>query len=140
MAELLIKAENATHPDAIKDQRGCYKIGMIVEIRNDGCIYGLSEGLPKFFKIKIPLVPVDHPILLRLTQPQKVVNNTVRRRRCWLKRADIPNAAKDKLQETGELIIKANPAYDGPFDYTWTQVKNYFWDDDAQANFTDGIT
>ena len=151
MAELLIKAKSASHPDATKDQRGCYKLGMIVEIRPDGCIYGLSEGLPTFFKIKIPLVPVNHPLLVKLASPHKIQNgfaldgttpkyDIVRRRQCWLKHADIPNAAKNKLRDEGELTIKATPAYTGPFDYTWAQVKAYFWDDEAQANITDEVT
>jgi len=151
MAELLVKAKDATHPDPTKDQRGCYKIGMIVEIREDGCIYGTSEGLPTFYKIKIPLVPTDNPLLLKLRDSHRVQNgfeedgttpkfDIVRRRQCWLRHANIPLAARNKLRDTGELIIKANAAYDGPFDYTWTQVKGYFWDDDTQSNFTNEIT
>ena len=145
MAELLVKAIDATHPDPTKDQRGCWKRGMIVEIRPDGCIYGTAETLPTFYKIKLPLVPMDHPLLLRLTEPQQVQDGfeedgitpqytSVRRRACWLKHLSIPLAARNKLASTGELIIKANPAYDGPYDYTWAQVKNYFWDDDRQGS------
>jgi hypothetical protein len=140
MAELLCKAVSASHSDPVKDQRGCYKIGMIVEIRPDGCIYGTSEGLPTFFKIKIPLVPVDHPLLLKLMDMQKSGETITRRRKCWLQHANIPLAARNKLRDTGELIIKASAAYSGPFDYSWTQIKNYLWDDDAQANFTDDIS
>jgi hypothetical protein len=151
MAELLIKAISATHVNPEKDQRGCYKLGMIVEIRPDGCVYGLSECLPTFFKIKLPLVPINNPILMRLMESQQVHNgfeddgttpryDIVRRRRCWLKHIDIPQAAKDKLRDTGELIIKANAAYEGPYDYTWTQIKNYLWDDDTQSNIVDDIT
>lgn len=151
MAELLVFARNNAHPNPVKDARGCYKIGYIVEIRPDGCIYGSLEGLPTFYKIKIPLISVDHPILLRLMAMQQQQNgfeedgitpryDTVRRRRCWLQHINIPQGAKDKLASTGELIIKASPAYTGEFDYTWTQVKNYFWDNVDQANtFTDEL-
>jgi hypothetical protein len=151
MAELLIKAIDATHSDPATDKRGCYKTGMIVEIRPDGCLYGASEGLPKFFIVKIPLVPVNHPLLIRLTNHQKqqdgflpnsaTVPNwlILRRRKCWLQYGNIPVGAQNKLATTGQLIIKASPNYNGPYDYTWTQVKNYFWDDDLQANITDDL-
>ena len=35
MAELLIKAIDASNPNPDKDKRGCYKRGMVVEIRPD---------------------------------------------------------------------------------------------------------
>jgi hypothetical protein len=151
MAELLVKAVDASHTDITKDKRGCYKAGMVVEIRPDGSVYGTSEGLPNFYIIKIPLVPVTNSILLKLAAPQKVQSGfeadgttphyvMVRRRVGWLMKNSIPVGALNKLNNTGYLIIKANPAYNGPFDYTWTQVKNYFWDDDAQAVLTDEIT
>lgn len=147
MAELLIKAKDAFNADPVKDQRGCYKRGMIVEIRPDNTVYGSAETLPTFVKVKIPLIAVDHPTLVKLMNQQQVQNgfemdgttpryNTVRRRRCWLKVADIPVAARNKLLTTGELIIKASPSYEGPYDYTWTQVRNYFWDDDIQSAMT----
>lgn len=151
MAELLIKAIDASHSNPDKDKRGCYKIGMIVEIRPDGCVYGTEEGLPKFYIIKIPMVPIDHPILVKLTKPQMVQNgleedgitphyDTVRRRQHWLQHHSIPAGARNKLMTEGELIIKANSAYNGPYDYTWAQIKNYLWDDDAQNTLTDDIT
>lgn len=145
MAELLIKAQDAHHHNPDKDKRGCYKLGMVVEIRPDGCIYGTAECMPTFFKIKIPMVPVDHPLLVRLTQQQTRPDGfeddgitpklaTARRRACWLRHANIPLAARNKIRDEGEIIIKANPSYNGPYDYTWAQVKNYFWDDDSQAD------
>ena len=151
MAELLVKCVDAHHSNPIKDQRGCYKRGYVVEIRPDGCIYGTLEGLPTFWHIKIPLVPVDHPILLRLMrQEEQQVGfeedgttprmEPVRRRRCWLEHLRIPAGARNKLDTVGEIIIKANPAYTGEYDYTWAQVKNYFWDQVTQANdFTDEL-
>lgn len=150
MAELLIKAIDATNPNPEKDIRGCYKRGMIVEIRPDNCGYGSSEGLPLFYKIKIPLIPTNHPVLLKLLLSQQLQDgfeedgitpkyNITRRRRCWLRHNNIPAAVRNKLENTGELIIRANPAYTGPYDYTWVQVRNYFWDDDSQSNFTDNI-
>ena len=135
MAVLLVKAVDANHSNPVKDARGCYKRGYIVEIRNDNCGFGTLEGLPTFWHIKIPLVPVDHPILLRLMAVQEQQNGfeedgttprmeTVRRRRCWLQHLNIPAGARNKLDTIGELIIKANPAYAGEYDYTWAQIKN----------------
>ncbi len=46
MAELLIKAVDATHDDPTKDQRGCYKRGDIVVVRADGWGWGTQEVIP----------------------------------------------------------------------------------------------
>lgn len=47
MAELLIKAVPAADP-------ACYQKGDIVEVRNDGAVYGTSECPPLFVVVKIP--------------------------------------------------------------------------------------
>lgn len=149
MAELLVKGISVTHPNTEKNIRGCYKIGMIVNIMPDGHLYGFAETPPMFYKIKIPLIPIDNQILVRLSDSQKIIipidggvtqtHQILRRRKCWLKYADLPAAAKNKLFQNGEIIIKASPQYSGAYDYTWSQVKNYFWNDDSQSNFTEEL-
>lgn len=53
MAELLIKAIDATHGDAEKDRRGCYKRGDVVIVQDDGHEWGRKEGLPKFVVLHV---------------------------------------------------------------------------------------
>lgn len=43
MAELLVKAVNATHSDSVKDARGCYKQGDVVGVAPDGWPWGALE-------------------------------------------------------------------------------------------------
>lgn len=136
MAEILIKAIDAIHTDAVKDRRGCYKRGMPVVVMPDGHIWGLEERLPKFIVIKIPLVSVDR-VLKYIGEWRDIDNRTVLQRRRWrIRWADLPLAARNKLQSTGELTIKATNAYTGAFDYTWVQIRDYFRNDETLANET----
>lgn len=54
MAELLIKAVDATHVDPDKDRRGCYKRGDVVVVQPDGWSWGTLEALPRFVLVKVP--------------------------------------------------------------------------------------
>jgi hypothetical protein len=124
MAEILVKAVSATNPDSTKDQRGCYKRGMPVVVMPDGHPWGLEERLPKFVVLAIPLISVAQ---VRKYLDQQIEAGAVTRRRLWIIRwSSLPAAAQTILQTTGLLTIKATAAYTGPFDYTWTQVKDYF--------------
>lgn len=132
MAEIIVKAISVTHPDPVKDRRGCYKRGYCVAVYPDGTRWGNEERLPKFVIIKIPGVPVDNAVIQKYTQPQREDvpdadgNYPVYRRRLWqIRWDDLPQAAKTKLATLGELIIKAG-TYTGPRDYTWAQIKGYF--------------
>lgn len=124
--EIAVKAVEAAHPDPEKDRRGRTKIGMPVVIHDDGHVWGSKEGLPNYYHIKIPLVSKER--VQKYLQPQMDATGTnVYRARLWRIRVeDLPVAAQTKLQTTGELIIKADAAYTGPYDYTWTQVRSYF--------------
>lgn len=128
MCEILIRAINNTHADADKDRRGCYKRGMPVVSRPDGHSWGAKERMPRFALIKIPGVSVDK--VEQFCQAHRIdlgggVFETYRCR-CWIIRwDDLPQGAKDKLIASGELVIQ-HGAYDGAYDYTWDQIKNYF--------------
>lgn len=128
MAEILIKATNATNSDPEKDRRGCYKIGMPVVVMDDGHIWGKEEGLPTFFVIKIPTITKEQVLKFIDPETQGVDANNVpitfRRRQWHISWNDLPQGAKTKLQ-TGVLTIKAG-TYTGTYDYTWSQVKSYF--------------
>lgn len=63
MAEMLVFAVNRTHPNPVKDRRGCYKRGDIVVVKPNGWGWGTEETkAPKdggvFVIIKIPGVSV----------------------------------------------------------------------------------
>jgi hypothetical protein len=135
MCEILVKAVSVTNPDPDKDQRGCYKRGYLVLIMPDGHVWGREEGLPKFVVIKLPGVPVDNEKIRKYTEEWKAMTGldpdggpiieTQQRRRWQIRWVDLPQAARNKLASTGELVIKAG-SYLGPSDYTWAQIKHYF--------------
>ena|SRR3972149_5972771 len=129
MAEILVKAIDATHPDPDKDRRGCYKRGMPVVVMDDGHEWGKEERLPKFVIIKIPLTSKDK--IMKYIDPEPGLdvegNIIIDRRRMWkIRLADLPLLARNKLQLSGELTIKATSSYTETYDYTWTQIKPYF--------------
>ena len=129
MAEILVKAINATHSDPDKDTRGCYKRGMPVNIGEDGTDWGQgTKGA--FVVLKIPMVSVDK--LREYIDEHRVLVNvitdkweTVRRRLWQIQWASLSVSARNKLRDNGTLTIKATAAYTGPYDYTWTQIKQY---------------
>jgi hypothetical protein len=45
MCEMLLFGRNNSHPDPIKDRRGCYKAGMPVVVFQDGHHWGREEAL-----------------------------------------------------------------------------------------------
>ena len=126
---MLVKAIDATHPDPDKDRRGCYKRGMPVVVMDDGHEWGKEERLPKFVIIKIPLTSKDK--IMKYIDPEPGLdvegNIIIDRRRMWkIRLADLPLLARNKLQLSGELTIKATSSYTETYDYTWTQIKPYF--------------
>lgn len=136
MAELLVKAVSQLNGDPTKDLRGSYKRGMPVVAMPDNHPWGLQERLPNFVVIKFPLVPVAR--IQKFIEPEVSGtgdNRTIIRRRIFrILWADLPLAARNILQTTGELTIRATPEYTGPYDYTWAQVRNYW------LNQTTGLT
>lgn len=129
MAEILVRAtSSAVLSDPAKDQRGCYKRGMPVVVMPDGHQWGALERLPTFVVIKLPMISVAR-VQKYIAEQRELVNGEMAttRRRLWrIRWADLPAAARTKLQNSGELIIKATADYTGSFDYTWTQVKQYW--------------
>ena len=129
MAQILVKAIDATHADPVKDRRGCYKRGMPVVVMPDTHTWGREECLPKFVIIKIPGVSVDR-VMKYLKQEREDTADAegfypIYRRRLWKFRFDdMPAAALKKLRDNGELIIKVGD-YADKYDYTWTQVRSY---------------
>jgi hypothetical protein len=114
MAELLIKAVSHTHPDPIKNVRGCYKRGDIVVIKENGHQWGREELLApasggKFVVIRISDVTVAqvHNFIqnkwgFRADDPERDENQaTTRRRRLGLDPQLLPAGARNTLNTTG---------------------------------------
>ena len=59
MAELLIKALDATNRDPVKDARGCYKAGDIVLVKPDHHQWGEAEAEPVFVIVRLPGISVE---------------------------------------------------------------------------------
>lgn len=127
MAQLLIKAVDAVNPDPDTDKRGCYKRGMIVEVREDGAPRGTAEWWPVFVWIMVPGIPAD--VIRKYMEPElsALTGDVTRRRRWQIQWASLPLAVRNKFQATGQITIKAGD-YSGAYDYTWAQVKGSFRD------------
>lgn len=118
MAEFLIKAIDATHPDPVKNERGCYKRGDVVAVKPDGWPWGAREGFPTFVIVKVPgLDPAAVEHLLHqhedTTDPE---NPKVFKRRLWgfhLDHAALPTQVKKSLRDTGSVTV------------TLPQIKNF---------------
>ena len=130
MCRILVYGKNNTHPDPDTDRAGCYKKGMMVVVRPDGHIWGVKEQYPNFVSIDLPEVSTE--------KVQKYINHQLldsplaeppiyRRRRWILRWNDLPQSTKTKFNTVGKIVIKVG-TYDGPYDYTWAQIKAYFRD------------
>lgn len=76
MAEILVKAVDATNPDPEKQRRGCYRKGDPVLAMPDGHAWGAEEGPPKFVVIKVPGIDPDQ-INDRIGQWRQALNHEV---------------------------------------------------------------
>ncbi len=110
MAEILIKARDATHPDPEVDRQGCYKAGDVVVVREDGHVWGAKEGLPNFRVLKIPGVPAAQIEDLIAEQTEDDDGNPLTdengprtfRRRAWRVDFDrLPAAARNAMTNAG---------------------------------------
>lgn len=57
MAELLVKAVDATMTNRVSDRQQSYKTGDVVSVEDDGFAWGSKEGPPKFQVVKFPGQP-----------------------------------------------------------------------------------
>jgi hypothetical protein len=105
MAEFLVFAGDNSNSDAVKDLRGCYKYGDIVEIREDGAPRGRLECLPKFYWINCN--KTNKNTVDKYQSSQKTSAEVITRRRLY--RLQIENLNKDLLEtlyKTGEINIE----------------------------------
>lgn len=130
MAEILIKAIDATHLNPVKNQRGCYKRGDPVVIMPDGWGWGTEETKPpidggKFVIIKIPGVTPQQvhdaiharwPGLQHILESELQAGMVVRRRQLTFNIDLLPSAVKNTLNRTGTYTT------------TWAAIKSFVRD------------
>jgi len=105
MALLLVYGKNNTHSNSTKEQRGCYKLGDIVQVLNEDAHDGnivRNPIAPPMLLIRVSGITseaVRHamkPEYMAITEaPESIV---VTRRLFRFRLEDLPQAAKDKLQ------------------------------------------
>lgn len=131
MATLQLITRDVTHADATKNQRGCYKRGMIVAVYEDGvCTEAPSTNTPFIF-IHVPTVPAARVLKYMAPQldPTDVamgirVPTVIRRRRWRLRWEDLPAAVRTRIISQRQITV-AVAAYAGPRDYEWPQVRDF---------------
>ena len=112
MAEALVVAQDATHPDPIIDLAGCYKRGDIVLVKPDGHPWGALERLPTFWIVKVPGATVEQ--LQQYIDAILWPDGTIRQRRAWiLDTTRMSSAIRNQLNNTGTITV------------TLTQVQNF---------------
>lgn len=113
MAEILIKAVDATHPDPVKDKRGCYKKGDPVVVMPNGHNWGNAECLPTFYVFRIPGLTVEEA--RQYIEPAYILGNPelgISERRkfrfpFWDK---IPVDVRDSIKASNWKLIDISPA------------------------------
>jgi hypothetical protein len=118
MAILLIFDHNNTHSDPVKDLRGCYKLGDVVQVFDDGTPF-VNPPAPPFYIVEITglskaLAEKYTSSALDLTDPNNPL--IVRRRKYGIAVSDLPSAIKTALLT--DRYVKRS----------WTQVRAYVRD------------
>lgn len=136
MAEILVKAIDATHDDPVKDRRGCYKRGMPVVVMPDGHPWGKEEGPPKFVVVKLP--GIDHKALhkyVREWDHATDAHTTLQRRRWKLHLDDLPHGAHAKHP----IVVKASQKHQGPADLSWAELRAHFHNEETNTPETEDL-
>jgi hypothetical protein len=123
VAEIIVKAVDSTSPNPLSSKRG-----HLIAVRPDGWQWGSGEGLPNFVFVKIPGISVDtvRKYIQAWFDNSNPDEPVVKSKYLWQLLIDtMPQAAIKKFKNQGEVVISAG-GYNGPSDYTWTQVKVYF--------------
>jgi len=108
---------------------GGYAQFMPVQATDDG-IAETCTSRERFYLIKFP--GIDKGRVSKYFEPHygasvEAEAPEIARRRWVLRANDLPLAARQKFQQSGQVIVKAG-TYQGEYDYTWNQVKSFFRD------------
>lgn len=94
-------ADNTVPGNPVKDQRGCWKRGMVVCVYEDGVCVEAPSPKSKMVFVHIPGVTK--------AQAEKYLESNDERRRVYkIDWATLPNAAKNSLRDTRELTVTLN--------------------------------
>ncbi len=118
MAILHIMGVNHTHPDPIKDERGCYKIGDILSVKEDTAHDGdlvRNPIAPGRYLIKVlgkTRTQMEKYVESKVdkTDPEKPI--TIRRRLHHFDLANLPSAIMGKLQSDRYVEVTENQIKD----------------------------
>jgi hypothetical protein len=118
--DVLIKAQNATNVDPIKDARGCYKRGDIVAVGPDNSNWGACQ-FPAFVVLKIPTLSLETAQkLIRMQWDNTDPDNPISvKRRVWYLDIDavvisaLPTAIKISIRDNGFATV--TPAQVKPY-------------------------
>ena len=135
MALLLVMAVTRTNPDPVKDVRGCYKRGDIVEVLDDAAHDGdlVANPIAAPF-VLVRITGVTKAQIERLMQSQTALELVsgemrqvvTRRRRYRVDVDDVPAGILDQLRDNRYVSV------------TWAQVRNYLRN--KETNTTEGPT
>jgi hypothetical protein len=136
VAELLVKAVNATHSDPTKDAVGCYKRGDVVGVAPNGWTWGALELNPpanggKFVVLKITDVTRQQVINwvrnnwgTEIDGIDFVNGSAVRRRRVRIDVDSVPNNVRNTMNNTGQ------------YSTTWAAIRQYLRNKQTNATAT----
>ena len=131
MAELLIKAVDATHTDPTKDVRGCYKRGDVVLVRENGHVWGSKELFApanggKFIVLKITDVTATQVRNWIRNNWQTELENDdgTRRRRVHINWTALPNNVRNAMNNNGQYTT------------TWAAIRQYVRNKQTAATAT----
>lgn len=101
---VLVKAVDATHPDPVKDARGCFKRGDVIVAKPDGHVWGTDEGLPKFYQIDVTGITLSE--LDAHLVPRRLPDGTkTRARDTGLVITTLPVPTRTELTTTGKTTL-----------------------------------
>ena len=103
MAEIVIKRGSATHTDPVKNIRGCYKHGDIIDILDDG----LADTMPHLTVIKIPNLDKDDILSFKESLINDYERKTVNTRRAYRIPSNIMKTLFPKSIDTQYVITLA---------------------------------
>lgn len=118
MAILVIFGRNNTHSDPVKDQRGCWKLGDVVDVFEDDKPV-VRPPAPPFYIVKISGVTKTQvekylaPETRTVTVEGREETEIIRRRLYGISVADIPAAIRNQLQSNRYVEV------------SWAQIRQY---------------
>jgi len=114
MAEFLIKATNATHADPVKDRRGCYKRGDIVQVFPDGACTEQPSPNSNMVIIKVVGLSFEAAQKYMLSEMDTVdPRKTLTRRKFRIRVDDVPVGVRNTLRDERWITLD------------WAQVRNF---------------